>query len=267
MVLIALTGGLMAFSGVNNYLDDTTFWKIYYARDIGTIMDVGQTGRGDIELNYNFMEAAKPLTFGLTKPLVELYDRDTELREPLKTTFRYAQDEKIEVKYDTIDATNFKMYFTNKEVIISGEPLKEEVCIEVINMKTPETTEIYVYSDDSEVESLIKIGLRNKQYKVVDELKDDLDLALIILEGKEEDLIFTYNQFLGKSERLSCMIRNKLVEENPDTLFITQLKKIDENSIWKEVIEKADVGMILELGSLDKSDTLPIVEGVIGYYG
>ena len=115
MAVLGLFVGIILFNAVSNVLDDTTYWKIFYARDLGLLMDAGITGRGNLELNYNFLSSKKPLGFRLiasANPRIEVYDYNPNIKEPLVASFRFARANNIPVIDNDVLPTFFNIYIS-----------------------------------------------------------------------------------------------------------------------------------------------------------
>ncbi|MBC8501029.1 MAG: hypothetical protein H8D38_04675 [DPANN group archaeon] len=266
MALLGLIVGLAIFKGVSNFLDDTTYWKIYYARDLGLLMDIGMAARGDIEINYNFIQAEKPLVFKLKKQHIEIYDYNPEIKEPVLTTFRFATDNKIIIGTNELLASYFKIFFSEDKVNVSEEPLEQALCPGLNTSSAPEFTLIFVKSDNPEIEELIKNGLKIENFVIT--LSPELaSLSLVVQKTEKESLNFYYEKETRRSKKLSCLIKNQIIEDNPEGLFISRLEKIEDNSEWKNTLANAKLGMLVKVNNLNNEIGKSITKGVISYYG
>jgi len=63
------------------------------------------------------------------------------------------------------------------------------------------------------------------------------------------------------------LIKNQIIEDNPEGLFISRLEKIEDNSEWKNTLASAKLGMLVEVNNLNNEIGKSITKGVINYYG
>ncbi|NQU98103.1 hypothetical protein HQ533_01435 [Candidatus Woesearchaeota archaeon] len=264
MMMAALIVGLLMFRAVSNFLDDTTYWRLYYSRDLGLLMDMGQAGRGIIELNYELVNSAKPLVFRLTENAVGLYDYNPKINNPIPTSFRFARDSKIIIEPNEVFSSYVKIYFSESKTRISEEPLKEEICPEIDTTADPTQTSIFVKSDTPIFEALVKNELA--EFNIVDSEKN-ADLTIILQKSDDEGLNFYYHKSARRSEKLSCLMKNSILQDDSITIKVTSLQNIAQDSQWFETLENSKLGLVVEVKEPSNDLLKLIAEGVKNYYG
>ncbi|MBU1201838.1 MAG: hypothetical protein KJ583_02565 [Nanoarchaeota archaeon] len=263
---------LSVFRFIGNTLDDTTFWRGYYAKDAGLMISAGETGRGVFELSYNTKKAEKPLVFNLKiNNEVEIYDHDPNAKTKQSSTFKFIGDKKIKIEPAEIISTFFNIYIDDKKVNASKEAIKKDSCPSIDTKATLiSNIKIYVDSDDKfkNFENLLINDLKISGFKIANsKYESDIDLALILANSSTNTLSFFYEHTPRKSEKISCIIKNKLVEKYPDKYSYYKINKIDYNSKWWFALSKSNVGLVFEINELTDDAILLIGDSVEEYYG
>ncbi|MFC2135446.1 hypothetical protein ACFLTH_12605 [Bacteroidota bacterium] len=281
MAILGFLIGAGILGAINNYLDDTTYWKIYYARDIGLMLDAGITGRGDFELNYDFGEAEKPLVFKLKEQWVEIYDYESPVPNPPKTRFRYATDNNVPVEETEL----FSQYMTfqlSGDVVraIEGNP-KKEFCPEFNTIaENPGDISINIeFPANKAIKTFISSGLNIKGFNTYN-LPPEPDLTIILTVGEGKLTRMYYYDDPQRSDKLACIIRNKIIDEiidedefitlsetqQEDTIYFGKVEMLKDSSEWAKKLSKSGFGLVIEAPNFNEGLAKAITKGVVKYY-
>jgi len=276
MSTLAFLVALGLFAGVRNFLQDTSYWKMYYARDLGLLMDASISGRGEMELNYDFSDAAKPLVLNFKDQVVEIHNYNPLVKKPIVTKFRFARDNNIPVTPTNLISQYFTILISNDYVRIVEETPKKEFCPEFDSTVNPRETTIAInYEQDPIIEELIRSGL--SEFKV-NNLPSKTDFSLILEEQAQGKLTVMYYYFEPKkSDKMGCLIRNQIIEDNEeitvssnlngDTIYFAELQRLSEDSKYVEEIKKSDLGLVIVAPKITNELAISITKGVLKYYG
>lgn len=265
MGIFALIVTMAIFKGVGSASDGTFFWKVFYARDPAMLIDIGQAGRGDLEINYNLVQATRPLVFELKENSVQVFEYSDFIDNPRPTSFRFATGPNVIIENKELFTSYFKIYLSASSVKISEEALKTQTCANFNTSEKPEDITIYVESNDLFIATLVESGLSREGFTIADKAKD-ANLGILIENSDRESLAFYYKKNLRKSERLTCLITNEIVESSSEELFVTNIERIDGNSAQFTKLLGAEDGLVVE-AKLNDDIGKSIAKGVITFYG
>ncbi|MBU0471759.1 MAG: hypothetical protein KKF89_05270 [Nanoarchaeota archaeon] len=264
MMMIALIIGLLMFRTVSNFLDDTTFWKLHYSRDLGLLMDIGQTGRGTMQLNYDLTQSNKPLTVILAENAIRIYDYNLQIQRQEPVSFRFAKDKNINVETTQLSSSYMKISFSEEKTSITKKPLEKKSCPNINTKSEPSQTKIYIQSNVPIIAALMKQEL--SEFIIVNN-PEEADLTLIIDKSNEQGLTFYYLKQARKSEKLSCNIKNNLIDSETTQFELTTLQTTPEDSEFIETITKSTFSLTISTNELTNELIELIAKGVKEFYG
>jgi len=259
------------FRFVSNALDDTTFWRYYYSRDIGLIASMGQSGRGTLDMQYEMVNAEKPLAF-------DIYPNNTiqtfewiNSEKNLPTSFVFFGSGETKLVQNRVASKYFNIFITPDKAEFTSENLRKDSCLFLDTKQDLKNVKMYFDSslNSPDLENFVKTVKQGllKPKMASSKYEQGIDLTIIFIKGAEDSINFFYDHNLRRNERLSCMIKNKLLEKFPDKFFASRLTKIPDNSIWKRTLENSDIGLVIALKDYSFESAVPIVAGVNEYYG
>lgn len=272
--MLAMAGfvSLGVFNFVGNALDDTTYWRNYYAKDLGLMLDILLTERGEVELYYDFSNAEKLLIFRLEDGFVKLHDYNPNINDDKAnpTTFRFASDfstTSVSPGLNARLATDiFKIVKKKNTLKFVNESVKKKVCSELDTSANPKSINIHLKSDDEKISKLIEEGLEIKGFKVGSGFEKDL--ILIINNGTDEVVLFNYFGDIELAEKMSCILQNRFIGKFPDTFTAYKLQNVPSDF---ELDEESILTMVIYFPfyneNFNKQIAIEIANGVIDYYG
>jgi len=273
LVLSALIVFIL-FRFVGNALDNTSYWKDFYSRDIGLLLDIGLTGKAEMEIYYDITKAAKPLIFKLEESKVKVFDYDSE-RDTIPTSFRFAGDSKIVVRPKNILSSYFNILIDETSLTATESVLEYEICS---NIDTKKDGVIKIFLIESEEPNIgLKEGLEREEISITEDSNSE-NIALGLAVENDETIVglefYHHGSNERKTEKMKCLVSNKLVSKNPDEFRTSIFNKINPEYESKTKLEMAEIGLLLKLNlekmknkDLREKISEPIIEGVKEYYG
>ncbi|MFH1770446.1 MAG: hypothetical protein ABH828_02715 [archaeon] len=272
---------LALFSFVKNTFEDTTFWRNYYAKDIGLLMDTMFAERGDVEINYDYTRAGKLLDLRVSEDYVMVQEFNSEKEDSQRSpsTFRYAKDLNSPIfnpgpwNYVKLTASNFKIVKTGSTIEFLTETEKSKLCSAIDTYSKPEETTIYIISEEKNIANILKSGLKNEGFtaetsfekEITSIMDQSMNFAINVSSTDEKVIVFYYTGELEKAEKLTCIIEKRLFEKYPNIFSTSFLEKMSDEEIKEMGYPK--LGLKIKLFEMSTEKAIEITEGVVEYYG
>ncbi len=258
VVLIVLVATAL-FMFVRNTVDDTTFWKNYYAKDTALIVELLHASSGDTDINYNAWDSSKLLQFFLRSDRMDIYDYNPEVSvdRQLATPFRFAHNDNISVETNNISSTYFRIVKRDDKILLMKDALKASFCPTLpITSSNISSKKFFIDSSNQNSLSLIAGALRiyfQRAGATIVFSKDDADVSLSLQSHNEPKNIlrFYYANSIERRQtnKLTCMIKNKMVQSLPDHFAATESEPIINGDVDREVVNSDKIGLYIEFGS------------------
>lgn len=233
MVLIII---LITVRGVAN---NSTYWKTYYARDLGMMADIANINQGDFVINYALKESMdnfwtdiyfidkKKFEIVLTPEAVDVYDYPKEYSK-YPTTFPFAKHKNVNVINDSTTAEFLVMTKKGNELRISDYAIENaDVCPSYATTKNTRLTKFHSIYLDNKVKPYsesVKVILGTSRYgndpKAINE-----STIIFGYVGKGNFTIY-YSDDASKlqSQKLSCIFKMQYLDRYK---YTAELKKYD----------------------------------------
>jgi hypothetical protein len=230
---MALVIILVAVRGVVN---NNTYWKTYYSRDLGLMADIENVNQGDFVMNYvlkprvdNILTTLDFISdqmfeISLTQKAVEVYDYPKE-ESKYPTTYPFAKHKNINVISDFTSSNFLVMSKIGDEFKISDYAIETaDVCPSYDTSKDTKMTRFYsIYLDDkvkSQSES-IKAVLGVARYGANPNATNE---STIILGYGNFSIYYSDDQNTLLSQKMSCIIKTKFYDAYN---YTPEIKKYD----------------------------------------
>ena len=262
----------LIFQFVSNALDDTTYWRMYYFKDAGTMISLADSGRGVFDLSYNTINAEKPLAFELhNNSMIQIYDIYQNSRQKDDTTFRFISDNHSEIEPSKIYSPYFNIQVTKKKVSLSTMPLRRDICDTPSTKKTPADTKIFIHTDIKDngfLKFQFQKKLTDKGFIIArSENEEGINLSLVIIKGSDDKSIsFFYKDNVRRSKKLSCIITNNYISSFPDTIYNSRFEKLNPNSDYNKYFVNSDDELVIITKNLEPDTVDNYIQGVMEYY-
>lgn len=254
VIIMALMVGLTFLKYVSDQMDNTSFWRNYYAKDLAYLMTIGQTGRGELDVNYDLTRANKPLAFELADKMVVLYEPYED--GDVVTTHRYPFDESMSLDGKRILSSYFKLSFLENSIGVKEEDLKRESCPSIKTNAAAENITIYVKDDLDEV---LSHGLEREGFNMAGSRFASRNLTIGLNSSeKNHTITFYYSGDVRKMDKLSCIIKNLFVEEGSEEFYLSEFKPLDDED---------SQALIVSVKNPARTHAKAVIDGVKEYYG
>lgn len=219
MVLIII---LIAVRGVVN---NNTYWKTYYSRDLGLMADIANINQGDFEMNYalksNMDNILTDLYFIdkqvfdiLLKPgSIEVYDFPKE-DSKYPTIFPFAKHKNINVINESTSSTFLVLKKIGNELSITDYAIETaDVCPSYSTTKETRLTKFYSIYLDNKVKphsDSIRAILGTSRYGM--DPKAINESTIVIGYAANFSIYYSDDPNSLRSQKLSCIIKMKFLE-------------------------------------------------------
>jgi len=257
-------------------INDTSFWRNAYAKDLGLGMDMLLAADGKVQLEYDLKEVEPLLFLWVDENSVRLNDyspkSDQQRLKETATWFRYGKNELFkpydlanggwkDVKLSTKFFTIQKNY---NSLTFEPEVLKRQLCSDIDTKYA--NAKVFLKPEDM-TENNVKMRLE-RQIEVSDNPSRNNFVGLKIEhdDAMTNDVI-TYHYYsfdFEKLNKLICLINNEIVDNNPTLEIVgVNLIEMDKEETKKFGLSEVALKMIFNQQLNDFSDE--IADGVIAY--
>lgn len=269
--------------GANNAINDTTYWRTYYAKDIGLLMDTMMADRGDINIDYDFSKAGVPLKLQVSDEYVTVQKYNPEQGEnAVKSRFRYAKNLFSPIyspdnpwKLVEFIGKTFKIIKKSDSIEFIEVEIDEIItCSNIDTYLKPEDARVYIIGEEN-IANYMAVGLKNKGFNAESSSGKNappglfdgagMDLAIELKTHESTALQFYYAGDPEKANKLICIIQKKLIEKYPGK--ITDSITIHMTDTTRTSIGTPIIGLIVYVNELNVEVAQEITKGVIEYYG
>lgn len=228
LTLLLITG-IFLYGLTNSYIDNTAYWKHYYAKDVSYLAEVMHTDMGDLVFGYEQNYVDNPIQIELQEGRVDVSDIPKGKGDPVTNYFALSKD--ITIHPATV-TTFFTLSKKGTGITLSSTPEQvADTCDYIDSFPVPfkiNTGSVFSTAPSSIVQTHTTFE------------------RLLSVQGytpDQSDLFFTYVPKLGTpdqkgiiiqangertlhSKELVCYLRHQLLQEDP-TLPVT-IEYIDE---------------------------------------
>lgn len=210
---------------VRGVVNNSTYWKTYYSRDLGMMTDIANINQGDFVMNYALKESIDNFwadiyfidknlfEIVLTSKSVEVYDYPKE-DSKYPTTFPFAKNKNINIINDSTSATFLILTKLGNELRISDYAVETaDVCPSYSTTKDTKLTKFYSIYLDNKVKphsESIKAILGTSRYGM--DPKADNESTLIMGYAANFSIYYSDDANSLQSQKLSCIIKMKFLE-------------------------------------------------------
>lgn len=220
---------------VRGVVNNTTYWKNYYARDIAMIIDIENINQGDFIINYNLKDFSENI-------LTKIYFIDEKifeitLSEKAVLVYDYPKEES---KYPTVfpfgKNKNIKIINeSTSEKFITINKIGDRLFLNNYNIETAEVCPSFSTTKDLSRIKLNSIAINNKIKKYSDNLNalfkssrfgfdpNSVNESTIFFDLQQNFTIY-YSEEYYKSQKLACLLKMNFLEKYQ---YGPELKKYD----------------------------------------
>ncbi|MEM4637548.1 MAG: hypothetical protein QXK76_00810 [Candidatus Woesearchaeota archaeon] len=220
---------------VRGVVNNNTFWKNYYARDIAMIIDIENINQGDFIINYKLKDFSenvltkfyfiddKIFEISLSENSVLVYDYPKE-ESKYPAVFPYAKNKNIKVINDSIS-----------ETFITINKIGDKIFLNSYNIETTEVCPSFSTTKDFNMIKFNSIPINNKIKSYSDNLNallkssrfgsnpNSLNESTIFLDFQSNFTVY-YSEDSLKSQKFACIFKMKFLEKYQ---YAPELKKYD----------------------------------------
>ncbi|GIU69252.1 MAG: hypothetical protein KatS3mg002_0488 [Candidatus Woesearchaeota archaeon] len=238
---------------VRGVVNNTTYWKNYYSRDLAMIADIANINQGDFVINYeikNFSENSLTkiyllsdniLEIALTPKAIEVYDYPKE-KSKNPTIFPFAKHKNIKVIEETTTDKFLTLSKIGNELKLSNYFIESaKVCPSYSTSKDMTLTKFNVVIINNNVNNHAQ-SVKNILSRYGSSTNAKNELAMLFNYNKDNFIIYySDDSNTLKSQKLACMLKEWYEKETNSTPEIKRYDGfLDYDSVFSKYISSKE---------------------------
>jgi hypothetical protein len=265
MIIVSALIIVSMFAFIYGAINDTTFWRNYYAKDVGLMMETSLAGRGQIDITYDFSHSSKPLVMTIKDNFIEMREykpekNEGEVDEP--TSFRYAKDNYNKIFDSWIDIkinSQYFRFFKNYNSLDVLPIFNDKICPDFNTKASKSSIKIFVNAESS-LKGTLDVGFERNGFLTTND-PETADLILVIINSDENNLYFFEKKQDEKHDKLSCLINKEILNLNFANNFFAE-------NTEQDLFKGLGLGLLIHADYNDQQMDFAkaLIQGVTDYY-